>query len=98
MAYLAALGLDGKIWSLTAERVAAGLVRITAPFRVRVRVSPLPGFINSRMIKWSLPVLPKTSAELDNISAKYLRTIVLLLIQFYTLARLEWAFSLMMEW
>lgn len=90
MAYLAALGLDDKIWSLTVDRMAAGLVRTTAPFRQRrPRVSPLPGFVISRMIKKSLPVLPKTIAELDNVCAKSLRTIVLLLIQFYTLARLE---------
>lgn len=89
MTFLAATGLSKENWSLTTDRVVQGIIRILAPTRQRrAKVEQLPGEIIAKMLKWVVPNTPKNTSELDNISGKNFRTVVLLIIQYYALARL----------
>ncbi len=90
LAFISATGLDSKIWTTTVDRICQGLVRTTAPFRKRMpRVNSLPGQVIGRMIRWVIPTYPRTVEALDAISAKYLRAVVMITVQFYCLARLS---------
>lgn len=51
------------------------------------RVNQLPAAVIVQMILWAVPSYPKNTQELDQISAKHLRTVVMLVIQYYCLAR-----------
>ena len=89
-AYLAAMGLSAEIWSLATDRVYQGVVRLAASRRKRrPRVQQLPGYIIRRMIEWVIPCWPRTTQELDRIPLRNFRTVILLLLQFYTLSRIS---------
>ena len=90
LSYLAALGLSSTLWSLAADRVATGIARLNAPLVNRKkRVEQISGGLIALMIDFVMPKLPRNTKQLDQVSLKDLRTIVLLLIQYHLLARIS---------
>ncbi len=90
MAVLAALDLPEQLWSLAADRVLKGMMRTMAPLRQkRARVEQIYGDVIRDMISWLLLKYPKNTEELDSISLKFFRTLVLVILQYFLLARVS---------
>lgn len=87
---LIALYGDTYYWTPRVERVLEACKRIEAPNRQhRPRVNELPGSIIGRMVAKISPTRITSIPELDRIPGDFFRTVFLLVIQFYCLARME---------
>ncbi len=81
---------DTSPWTPRVERVFEGVKRLEAPFRQhRPRVNELPGIQIGRIVERISPRNIKSITQLDRIPGTFFRTVFLLVIQFYCLARVE---------